>query len=148
MAHMQQMLLAGSGTSLDAGDGGTVAAVDPSSPYDTTVGIRFNTDGSVEVRTTTNGATTWTAHGSWIDPESAASGNYSVRYTNRVGTEDFTTKAAAEDTFAAISAQRTWEWNETVTVDDNFTCDFQVRDDVGGLPTATESYTFDISNTV
>ena len=140
-------------TVLNAGSGGTIAAFDPASPYDSNVGIRFNTDGTVERGSSINGAAiTWSSHGAWIDPLSAASGNFSVRYTNRAnlgtGTYDFTTKAAVEDTWIATSSQRVWTWNETSQslADEGFTCDFEVRDDVGSIVTGSSSYTFSIEN--
>lgn len=134
------------GTQLDAGNGGTISETDVSSPFDTRVGVRFNPNGSVESLSESNGNIAWTPHGSWIRPNSAASANFSVRYTNRVGTEDFTSKAAAEDTFINLGSIRTYIWNETVSVNDSFQCDFEVQDDVGSLATASVSYNFQITN--
>lgn len=154
MPGIQQVItLKSSSVVLDAGNGGTVFQVDGASPFDSTVGIRFNTDGTVETGKSLNGAAiTWSSAGTWIDPLASASGNYSVRYTNRVSTggHDFTVKAAVEDTWIALGSQRVWTWNETNTLaapDNDFDCDFEVRDDVGGAMTGTSAYTFHIENT-
>lgn len=139
---------------LDAGNGGTVSATDGTgSPYDTNVGIRFNADGSVETGTSINSSPiSWVSAGSWIDPESASSDfNCSVRYTNRVsaGGHDFTAKAANEDSWIALTSTRTWVWNRTTLLasgNNNFDCDFEVKDDGGSLATATRAWTFQIEN--
>lgn len=137
-----------------AGTGGTIEVSDATSPYDSNVGIRFNTDGTVEKGTAIDGnLISWSSHGTWFDPTNALTtpGNYSVRYTNLAsgGSHDFTSKAAVEDTWIDISAQRSWVWNETTSTalgGNDFTCDFEVRDDVSGLSTALSSYTFRIDN--
>jgi len=136
------------GVILDAGNGATVQQVDAVAPYDTTVGIRFNIDGTVETGKAINGAgISWTSAGEWIDPNSHADSIYSVRYTNRVG-DDFTTKAAAEDSFIGLGSQRTWIMNSIVLEEIDFTCDFEVRETAGAPPaTASAAYTFDIDNT-
>ena len=137
---------------LDAGNGGTILAEDFVAPYNTTVAIRFNTDGTVERGTSVDGAAiTWVSHGTWIDPTSAASGDFSVRYTNLVsaGGHDFTTKAATEDTWIDLGTQRVWSWNRTTFLappNNDFDCDFEVRDDVGVAPTASDAYKFQIEN--
>jgi hypothetical protein len=140
---------------LGAGNGGTVAQSDGSGgPYNTTVAIRFNTDGTVETGKSVSGAAlTWTAAGHWIDPQSQASEfNCSVRYTNlvSVGEHDFTSKAANQGDWVSLgSTTRTWAWNETsgtIVTENDFTCNFRVRDDDGLLDTATEEYTFRIDN--
>jgi len=139
---------------LSGGDGGTVLAIDSSGgPYDTTVGIRFHTDGTVETGTSTGGAAlSWTSAGTYINPPDIADGNQSVRYTNLLssGGHDFTTQAAAEDAWVDNSVTRTWTWNETNTLgppNNSFSCDFECRDDVGNLPTGNSPYTFTIENT-
>jgi hypothetical protein len=131
---------------LNAGNGGTVLATDLVTPWNSTVGIRFNTDGTVEKRQTTNGGTTWTSHGTWIDPASAITGNEEVRFTNFNGTGggDWTSEAAADDTWVAISATRTWEMNETTSNSLSFTCDFEVRDTSTSRATGSQSYQFSI----
>lgn len=140
------------GLTLNGGTGGTVSQSDAVAPYDTTVGIRFNTDGTVETGVSQNGAAiTWSPAGNWITPTSAASGDYDVRFTNmvhNVGASDWTTEAAADDTWIALSAQRTWLSNRTLFGPFNFTCDFEVRDGGGAPPdTGSSEYTFDIDNT-
>lgn len=131
---------------LSGGDGGIVTAIDGSSPYDSSVAIRFNTDGTVDTGSGIDGALSFSAAGVWIDPTSEASGNYSVRYTNRVGTSDFTTKAANEDIWTALSGARQWTMNHTTDGTFDFDCDFEVRDDVGSVDTGSSAWTFNISN--
>lgn len=149
LIHLLAALGGALGVRLDAGSGGTVSQADGIAPYSSSVNIRFNTDGTVETGKSVNGgAVTWVSAGSWIDPISAASGDYSVRYTNRVGSADFTAPAAAEDSWVAITDTRAWGWGETTEIQDEFTCDFEVRDDVGTLTTASKQYTFKIDHVV
>lgn len=147
-------LMAGAGvanTVLKAGDGGLVDVYDGSSTYDSTVGIRFNTDGTVDVGTSTEGAAiSWVNHGNWITPNGDASNAYDVRFTsfNGTGGGDWTTEAAADDTWISlVDAVRTWTMNRTAVGAISFTCAFEVRDG-GGSPPATGSsdYTFSIDN--
>ena len=150
--HAQSAVAVGAPISLSGGNGATVAESDAAAPYDTTVGIRFNTDGTVEKGTSQNGAAiSWVTAGSWINPESAASGDYDVRFTNmvhNVGSSDWTTEAAIDDAWIDLSAQRTWLSNRTLLGNINFTCDFEVRDGGGAPPdTGSSEYTFDIDNT-
>ena len=147
------MLGSGDGITLSGGDGGTVLQVDAASPYNTTVGIRFNTDGTIETGKSLNGAAiTWTAAGNWIDPTSAASNVYDVRFTNfnGAGGGDWTSEAAADDIWIdLVTAVRTWTMNSTVQETISFTADFEVRDGDGAPPvTGTSSYTFSIQNLV
>lgn len=139
---------------LRAGNGGTTTANDGVSPYDSNVSIRFKNDGTVDTGTSINGgAISYSSHGTWFFPTDVLNtpGNYSVRYTNHTsaGGHDFTAKAAAEDAWVALGSLRVWTWNETsatLLAENSFACDFEVRDDVGGLTTATVSYTFKIDN--
>jgi hypothetical protein len=104
-------------------------------------GIRFNSDGTVDkneagVFTQIDSAT------DWIIPNGAASGNERVRYTSMVG-DDFTTKAALEDTWIAISGNPAWSL-ETDTSPQSLTgtCTFEI-DNGSGPVLASASYTFE-----
>lgn len=147
-------LMAGSGTQTDilsGGTGGTVTQVDGASPYNTTVGIRFNVDGTIQTGKSQNGAAvTWSNAGNWITPTASASNVYDVRFTsfNGTGGGDWTTEAAIDDTWISlVDAVRTWLMVSTTAEEISFTCAFEVRDG-GGAPPATGSsnYTFSIVN--
>lgn len=147
------MAAASGGITLDAGNGGTVSQIDSIIPYNSTVGIRFNTNGTVETGKSIDGAPiTWSSAGLWIDPTAAANGSYDVRFTNLVqnlGSGDWTTEAAADDIWIATSAQRTWLSNMTTAGQRQFTLDFEVRKNAGPPPTtASRSYTFNIENII
>ncbi len=137
---------------LDAGNDGTVAEADDVSPYDTTVGIRFNTDGTVETGKSVDGAAiTWSAAGEWIDPNAQADSTYSVRFTNFNGASggDWTTEAAADDAWIGLGSQRVWLMNSTSFETISFTTDFEVRRTSGAPPaTGSSSYTFQVLNIV
>ena len=147
-------LMAGSGQQSDvlgAGAGGTITQVDGSSPYNSTVGIRFNTDGTIQAGKSQNGAAmTWSSAGNWITPTSSASNVYDVRFTsfNGSGGGDWTTEAAIDDTWIAlVDSVRTWLMNSTSAEEISFTCAFEVRDGGGAPPaTASTNYTFSIVN--
>ena len=134
---------------LSGGDGGSVNQGDGAAPYDTTVGIRFLTDGSVQTGKSVNGAAiTWSDAGDWIDPLSLISGNEEVRFTNfnGAGGGDWTVEAAADDTWIGITTTRVWTMQSTVFESISFTCDFEVRDTTAGWETGSSSYTFTINN--
>ena len=136
---------------LGAGAGGSVSRTDAVSPYNTTVAIRFNTDGTIETGKSINGAAiTWTAAGNWISPTSEASNVYDVRFTNfnGAGGGDWTSEAAADDAWIAlVDAVRLWTMVSTVEESISFTGNFEVRDGGGAPPdTASSSYTFQILN--
>lgn len=141
-------------TILTAGIGGLIFEQDAISPYNTTVGIRFNTDGTVEAATGISGAVDWTSMGVWINHSNFSSGDYSVRYTNRQVLNgvnpDFNTKSANEDTWVTLGGSvRAWTWNEggSVIQTPSFSCDFEVRDNSGNAATGSAQYTFTIENT-
>ena len=142
---------AGINAVLDAGVGATVSQIDAVAPYDSTVAIRFNTDGTVETGKSANGdALSWSSAGTWIQPTSEASSDYEVRFTNLVvntGSGDWTTEAAVDDAWVDLGTQRTWSNNRTTEQTSNFDCDFEVRAVAGGVPEGSDSYTFDIQNT-
>jgi len=137
-------------TVLSGGSGGTVSQTDPASTYDTTVGIRFNTDGTVEKGVSLDGAAiSWSSAGNWIDPVGEITGTEEVRFTNLVinlGPGDWTTEAAPDDTFIGITETRTWLSNKTAAGDRDFDCDFEVQD--SGLDTGSSSYSFIIDNVI
>lgn len=142
------------GTTLSGGSGGLVQQIDGASTYDSTVGIRFNTDGTVQTGKSLDGAAvSWSAAGNWIDPTSEADTSYSVRCTNisiTSGADDWSNPEAAEDAWVQLgSITRSWTNNETTVGTHSFTCDFEVRKTAGAPPaTGSSSYTFSISNTV
>ena len=136
---------------LGAGPGGTVDVLDGVSPYNSNVGIRFNTDGTVDTGESTNGGIIWTETGTWINPTSEADSTYDVRFTNlsqTQGSGDWNAEAAADDVWIAISSTRTWTANSTIVTVRRWTCDFEVRKNGGAPPTTgSASYTFGIENT-
>ena len=141
------------GITLDAGNGGTIHQLDPAVAYNSTVGIRFNTDGTIETGKQLNGTgIVWTAWGDWIDPTANASNVYDVRFTNfnGAGGGDWTSEAAADDAWITlVDGVRLWTMNSTVQETISFTVDFEVRDGDGAPPsTGTSSYTFQITNTL
>lgn len=136
--------------SLGAGPGGLVSRADGQSPWDTTVGIRFNTNGIVQIGKEINGGgVIWTGSSEWITPTSEASNVYDVRFTNKAGGGSWTQQESSpEDTWIAlVDGVRTWLMNSTIEELLSFTCDFEVRDGGGAPPaTATVGYTFQIDN--
>lgn len=152
IGHFVSVVSATEGFVLSGGDGGTVSQGDGIAPYNSTVSIRFNTDGTIETGKSVNGAaTTWSPAGDWITPTGAASSDYDVRFTNfnGAGGGDWSTEAAADDTWIDLGTLRLWTMNSTVEETISFTCDFEVRDGGGAPPgTGSSSYTFSITNTV
>lgn len=133
---------------LDAGDGGTVQQVDGVAPYDTTVAIRFNTDGTVETGKQLNGGgISWTSAGRWHPETPGTPGNFDVRFTNFDGSGggDWTTEASADDVWVAISTTRTYTMNSTSAESINFDCTFETRGE--GAVQGSSDYTFSIVNT-
>ena len=128
-----------------------MAAFDITCPCASTVGIRFNTDGTIETGfTVDSGPISWTAAGDWITPTTSANNRYDVRFTNfnGAGGGDWSTEAAADDVWISlVDSQRLWDMftssEETIT----FVTDFEVRDGDGAPPaTDTVEYTFTITN--
>jgi hypothetical protein len=98
-------------------------------PTDSYAGIRFNADGTVDQNidqtySSRSGST------DWIIPNGFASGDYDVRYTAHTGTA-FTTAAAAEDTWIALSAAREWTLIRSGLGISSCTATFQIRDPAG-----------------
>ena len=153
MSNFLWVMAGGSvGATLSGGTGGTVEAIDGISTYDSTVGIRFNTNGTIETGTSIDGAAiTWSSAGSWI-LNGTPDNSYSVRFTSLVqdiGTGDWTVEAAADDTWVSlVDSSRTWTSNKTDAGQRQFTCSFEVRKTAGAPPTTgSSSYTFNIENT-
>ena len=152
MSLLIDFMMAGDATVLGAGPGGTISQLDPSSTYDTTVGIRFNTNGTIDTgKQLDGGGITWTSAGTWIDPTGNASNAHDVRFTSFVSgasSGDWTSEAAADDVWITlVDGVRTWIMNSTIAETRDFTCNFEVRDGDGAPPTtATASYTFRIIN--
>lgn len=148
------LMATGSGTLdpvLSAGPGGTIQRVDLAATYDTSVGIRFNTDGTIDTGLEKDGAgMVWTNAGNWITPAGDATADYDVRFTsfNGTGGGDWTSEAAADDIWIAlVTATRTWIMNSIASGTIYFTCAFEVRDGGGAPPaTASSDYTFKIIN--
>jgi len=125
-------VMAGGGTTFQVDDVVTAVAIDAGSPYDSTVGFRFLTDGTYEKRDDIDGAENWDFVGNWAEPpERAGLETVHVRFTNKVGSGAFTTLAAAEDAWIEVSATRTWEWNDTGATTNDSTCDIQISLDAG-----------------
>ncbi len=136
---------------LSAGDGGTIQQGDGASPWGSTVGVRFNTDGTVDSGLQVNDlGIVWSAAGVWITPTSAASSAYDVRFTScsqTTGTGFFTTVAAAEDTWIAISTWRDFTSYSSIEEEREFDCTFEVRVNTGDRPaTGSAVYTLHIIN--
>lgn len=159
--HRQRGMLSGMGVrrqvysgpsySLDAGNGGTVSVIDGASPFNSYVGIRFLSTGFVQIAENTDGGPSWSAHGQWISDTGEITGNEEVRFTNMsttTGTGDFSTEASADDVWIALTATREYYRNRTVGGQNVFSCDFEVRDTVAGIPTGSQSYTFDLDNVI
>jgi len=138
---------------LDGGSGGTVSQTDPSSPYDTTVAIRFNIDGTVEAGVGLDGGgISWSPRGNWITG-GVPDNSYSVRCTSVVvviGPGSWTTSPVADDSWISlVDAVRTWESNKSAAGERNFTCTFEVRKTAGPPPaTGASAYTFAIDNVI
>jgi hypothetical protein len=121
-----------------------VAATDAAAaPSAATAGIRFNTDGTVDKResasyTQVNSAT------DWIIPNGAASSDYEVRYTGHSG-DAFTTEAAAEDTWIALSSNRLWQLSKNTAGFYSCTCTFEIRKGTGAtIDTALCTFTANV----
>jgi len=128
---------------LDAGSGVTINQDDFSSPWNTTVGIRFTSAGLVqECSVKDTGTCSWTSRGSWIDPAAAASGVYDVRFLT--GCTIFDTTASSVNAWIALSSTRTYTRTSTIEESATDSCTFEVRDG-GGAPPATASDTYTIS---
>lgn len=133
-------------TTLNAGPGGTKQKLDPNSPWNSSVSIRFKTDGTIEIDVGAG----YVDVGDWITPVDRADNAYDVRFTNfnGAGGGDWTSEAAADNVWVDLGTTRTWTMASAVEESISFTCDFEVRDG-GGAPPATDSssYTFNIENT-
>ncbi len=132
--------------------GESITAIDGVAPYNTTVAIRFNSDGTVDVREDLDGVTTWSqidAASDWIIPnEAGVSEAYDVGFTNlnTGGGGDFDTEAAAEDAFTVISGNPIWSYTSTIEqAPSSFTCDFRIRN-ASAVVLSTGSFTFSIEN--
>jgi hypothetical protein len=141
--------------SLDAGTGGTIFGVDGSGgPYNTTVGLRFNTDGTVEKGfKKQSDPLAWSAAGRWYNPGAPGdSTEFRVRYTNLVdngpGLDDWTSGAAV-DVWTVIASSVTWLATDTTTNGSggDFTATFQVEDTLARYATGSSVWTVDIENT-
>jgi hypothetical protein len=145
----------GSTLTLNGGSGGTVTVFDGSGgPYNTGLAVRFNTDGTVEKGTFTQGAAmTWVAAGNWITGGAFTASEYDVRFTNWADTgggasENFDTKPVADDSWISLSSNRTWQKDSTTTDILNWSGDFEVRKNAGAPPaTGSSSWTFVLENT-
>lgn len=130
-------------------DGATaLAGVDTSAPYDSIAGIRFNTDGTIDLITGLNGSVVYTqtdAATDWIIPNSAASVDYDVRFVSYSGGTPFSTGATTTGNWIDLGATRDWFRNETDVRTDTSTCTFEVRDP-GGTTVDTGVYLFTIDN--
>jgi hypothetical protein len=138
---------------LSGGTAGGASQSDSSSPYDTTVSIRFLSTGEVETGVSLDGAaTTWTGRGNWISDTGAITGNEEVRYTGltiTTGPGSFTTEAAVEDAWVNCSTSPVWLSNKSVGGERSFFCTFEVRDTTeSGRGTGSQSRTFVIDNVV
>jgi len=131
---------------LDGGPGGFYSDTG-GEPYSVTVGIRFLTDGTVDIQEGTGEA--WIETGYWINNGGSITGNEEVRCTNiitTIGAGDWTTEAAAEDAWVALTSVRTWIANKTSPGDRAFTFTFEVRDTVTPRDTGTSNYTITLDN--
>jgi hypothetical protein len=129
--------------------GETISGSDgTASPWSSEASIRFLADGRIQKKQTIDGAGGWITIDSatdWIKPGWKSDGVYEVRYTNKVGASGFSTEAAVEDTWIAISTTREWLWVETAEGVDSFTVDFEIRYASGGTLAST-TYNFDVDN--
>lgn len=140
------------GTQLQISNG-IINVLDGASPYDSHVGIQFRTDGGIYYTETVNSATkTWTYVEDWIDNTGDISGTEEVRFTNlsvSVGSGDFDTESAADDTWATLSGTLEWSRRKTVSGENTWFCDFEIRDTSNpSRGTGVGSFEFDINNIV
>lgn len=138
---------------LSAGTGGDLSALDGSAPFNTYVGIRFTTGGSVQGTQSTDGGPSWVVSlGNWYTGAlDGVAADYEVRYTNKIlvsGVGTFNTEAAAEDTWINLGATREWYANRSVGGFSQWTADFQVRKITGGPGTKTKTYGFTVDNVI
>lgn len=140
---------------LDAGTGGTIFVADGSGgPFNSTVGIRFHTNGTVEKGTKIqSNPINWVAAGRWHNPGAPDdSTEFRVRYTNLVdngpGLDDWTSGAAV-DVWTVIASTVTWLATDTTTNGSggDFTATFQVEDTLARYATGSSTWTVDIENT-
>lgn len=109
------------------------------------VGIRINTDGTIDSRA--NGSYTQIdSTTDWIIPNGAANSDYEVRITNVVWTQGsaFTTEAATEDTWIDMSAAREWSVTDTNPSSpgiQDVTFDLEIRYGSSGSAMDSGSYT-------
>ncbi len=145
------MLALGIATKLFAGNGGNVIVVDSFQNDDSTVGIRFNIDGTVETGKSLAGAAiTWSNAGVWI-LNGIPDATYEVRFTNFSQVSGVNgwnqSEAAIEDTWIDLGAERLWLSNLTTSIAENkFNCDFEVRASTSPPIPGVSSYFFSITN--
>jgi hypothetical protein len=108
-------------------------------PANAETGIKFQSTGGVQRWITPSYSSIDTAT-DWVRPTAYAGQDYEVRYTNLVG-DAFTTSAAAEDAWVAISTDPVWKLLQNVVGTSTCTCDFEIRD-ADDVTVASASYTF------
>lgn len=115
-------------------------AISHAHPTDSTAGIRFNLDGTIdELRGTSYSQID--AATDWIIPNGKAATDFEVRFTGLTG-DAFTTEAASSGTWIALSLAREWKLNNIVdlTTDSN-SVTFEIRRG-SGATIDTGVYTF------
>ena len=154
LIHLAAAAIAKGNPPVIALSGETISAVDGVSPYNTSIAIKFRSNGTVEKASRINGEALSYSQidgaTDWITPNHFADSTYDVRFTNYVdgGSADtFTTLAATLNTWIDLGSDRVWLFNDTtINAGNGFTVDFEIRDDAG-TTLASTTYTFTLENT-
>jgi hypothetical protein len=122
-------------------DGHTLSA-NTQEPDDAITGLRFNTDGTVDAEIEVVGYSQIDSATDWVIPNSAAGSEYSVSYTALTG-DAFTTAAAAEGSWVALSSNREWRLdNSTPGTTLSNSCTFRIKDNTNDVQVAQAVYNF------
>ena len=128
--------------------GGTFVSADAISGYNTTSGIRLSQFGDLFKGTAIDTDTvSWVKQSvdtDWIFPHLAGGGQFEVRVTGVTGT--FTTAAAANDVWIALSVNRTWTVDRNTAGTSTVSFTLEIRNN-GGATLASTAYSIACQNT-
>lgn len=118
---------------------------DFTAPFDSTAGVRVNTNGDVE-ELSSGGS--WIAQNSgteWIDGFTTSSASdYEVQLTKSTGTDP--TSGPTLATYHTISSIRTWQWASTIEESYTFTGTMTIREIANTANSVSASVTISITN--